>query len=81
MTTGIVSAVGRSITEDTAGGYAIANVIQTNTAINPGNSGGLLLNALGNVVGITTAIVSDSQGLRLRNSLKHHSTGNKFLNQ
>jgi S1-C subfamily serine protease len=63
MTTGIVSAVGRSITEDTAGGYAIANVIQTNTAINPGNSGGLLLNALGNVVGITTAIVSDSQGL------------------
>ncbi|HSV50327.1 MAG TPA: trypsin-like peptidase domain-containing protein, partial [Candidatus Acidoferrales bacterium] len=63
MTTGIVSAVGRSITEDTAGGYAIANVIQTNTAINPGNSGGLLLNAMGNVVGITTAIVSDSQGL------------------
>jgi S1-C subfamily serine protease len=63
MTTGIVSAVGRSITEDTASGYAIANVIQTNTDINPGNSGGLLLNAIGNVVGITTAIVSDSQGL------------------
>jgi Trypsin-like serine proteases, typically periplasmic, contain C-terminal PDZ domain len=63
MTTGVVSAVGRSITEDTAGGYAIANVIQTSTAINPGNSGGLLLNSLGNVVGITTAIVSDSQGL------------------
>ena len=63
MTTGVVSAIGRSITEDTAGGYAIANVIQTSTAINPGNSGGLLLNSLGNVVGITTAIVSDSQGL------------------
>lgn len=63
MTTGVVSAVGRSITEDTAGRYAIANVIQTNTAINPGNSGGLLLNSLGNVVGITTAIVSESQGL------------------
>lgn len=63
MTTGVVSATGRSITEDTAGGYAIANVIQTSTAINPGNSGGLLLNSLGNVVGITTAIVSDSQGL------------------
>lgn len=63
MTTGVVSAVGRSITENTAGGYAIANVIQTSTAINPGNSGGLLLNSLGNVVGITTAIVSDSQGL------------------
>ena len=63
MTTGVVSAVGRSITEDTAGGYAIANVIQTSTPINPGNSGGLLLNSMGNVVGITTAIVSDSQGL------------------
>jgi putative serine protease PepD len=63
MTTGIVSAVGRSIMEDATDRYAIANVIQTNTAINPGNSGGLLLNSLGNVVGITTAIVSDSQGL------------------
>lgn len=63
LTTGVVSATGRTITEDTAGGYAIANIIQTSTPINPGNSGGPLLNALGNVVGITTAIVSDSQGL------------------
>jgi S1-C subfamily serine protease len=63
LTTGVVSATGRSITEDTAGGYAIANIIQTSTPINPGNSGGLLLNAVGNVVGITTAIVSESQGL------------------
>jgi S1-C subfamily serine protease len=63
LTTGVVSATGRSITEDTAGGYAIADVIQTSTPINPGNSGGLLLNSLGNVVGITTAIVSQSQGL------------------
>ena len=63
LTTGIVSATGRTITEDTAGGFAIANIIQTSTPINPGNSGGPLLNAVGNVVGITTAIVSDSQGL------------------
>jgi S1-C subfamily serine protease len=63
LTTGVVSATGRSITESSAGGYSIANVIQTSTPINPGNSGGLLLNSLGNVVGITTAIVSDSQGL------------------
>lgn len=63
LTTGIVSAVGRTITEDTAGGFSIANIIQTSTPINPGNSGGPLLNALGNVVGITTAIVSESQGL------------------
>jgi S1-C subfamily serine protease len=63
LTTGEVSALGRSITEDTAGGYAIANIIQTSAPINPGNSGGPLLNAVGNVVGITTAIVSNSQGL------------------
>ncbi len=63
LTTGVVSALGRTITEDIAGNYAIANIIQTSTPINPGNSGGPLLNAAGNVVGITTAIVSNSQGL------------------
>ena len=63
LTTGVVSALGRTIIEDTAGGFAIANIIQTSTPINPGNSGGPLLNSVGNVVGITTAIVSDSQGL------------------
>jgi len=63
MTTGIVSALGRTITEDLTGGYAIANVIQTTTPLNPGNSGGPLLNYLGQVIGITTAIVSDSEGL------------------
>jgi S1-C subfamily serine protease len=63
LTTGIVSAKGRTITEDTAGGYAIPNIIQSSTPINPGNSGGPLLNAAGNVVGITTAILQDSQGL------------------
>ena len=62
MTTGIVSALGRTITEETSN-YAIANVIQTSTPINPGNSGGPLLNNQGEVVGITTAIVSDSQGV------------------
>ncbi len=64
LTTGVVSALGRSITEeDFAGGYSIANIIQTSTPINPGNSGGPLLNAIGKVVGVTTAIVSESQGL------------------
>jgi len=63
LTTGVVSALGRTITEDYAGGFSIANIIQTSAPINPGNSGGPLLNAVGNVVGITTAIVSDSQGL------------------
>ena len=64
LTTGVVSALGRSIMEeDYASGYSIANIIQTSTPINPGNSGGPLLNAVGNVIGITTAIVSESQGL------------------
>ena len=64
LTTGVVSALGRTLAEeDYAGGFAVANIIQTSTPINPGNSGGPLLNAVGKVVGITTAIVSDSQGL------------------
>lgn len=63
VTTGIVSALGRTITEDLSGGYPIANVIQTSTPINPGNSGGPLLNNQGQVVGITTAIVTDSEAL------------------
>lgn len=63
MTTGIVSALGRTITEEMTGSYPIANIIQTSAPINPGNSGGPLLNLQGQVVGITTAIISDSQGL------------------
>ncbi len=63
MTSGVVSALGRTITEEYTGGFAIANIIQTSTPINPGNSGGPLLNYCGKVVGITTAIVADSQGL------------------
>jgi S1-C subfamily serine protease len=63
MTIGIVSAIGRTITEETSGSYSIADVIQTTAPLNPGNSGGPLLNYKGQVVGITTAIVSGSQGL------------------
>jgi S1-C subfamily serine protease len=63
VTSGIVSALGRTITESTTGGYVIADCIQTTTPINPGNSGGPLLNYQGEVIGITTAIVTSSQGL------------------
>jgi S1-C subfamily serine protease len=63
MTVGIISALGRTMTETETGGYPIASVIQTSTAINPGNSGGPLLNYHGQVIGITTAIVTNSQGL------------------
>jgi len=63
LTTGVVSALNRTITEDYTGGFGIADIIQTSAPINPGNSGGPLLNYCGKVVGITTAIVQDSQGL------------------
>jgi len=63
MTTGIISALNRTITENIANGYEIADVIQTSTAINSGNSGGPLLNDQGQVIGITTAVVSNSEGL------------------
>jgi S1-C subfamily serine protease len=64
LTTGIISALGRTIVEGNSNtGIAIPDTIQTSTAINPGNSGGPLINLQGQVVGITTAAVSDSQGL------------------
>ncbi|MCW3996022.1 MAG: trypsin-like peptidase domain-containing protein [Candidatus Bathyarchaeota archaeon] len=66
LTTGVISALGRTITEDSAtsqNGQTIADIIQTSTAINPGNSGGPLLTYSGNVIGITTAGISNSQGL------------------
>jgi len=63
MSIGIVSALNRTITEEQTRSYPIANVIQTTAPLNPGNSGGPLLNLHGQVVGITTAIISDSQGL------------------
>ncbi len=63
ITVGIVSQVGRTFQEDTAGGFAIADTIQFSAAINPGNSGGPLLNGVGEVVGITTASTSGSEGL------------------
>jgi S1-C subfamily serine protease len=62
MSVGIISQLGRTI-RTTSGGYSIANIIQTTAPLNPGNSGGPLLNYRGQVVGITTAIVADSQGL------------------
>jgi S1-C subfamily serine protease len=61
VTSGIVSALGRTITESTTNGYAIADCVQITAPINPGNSGGPLLNYQGEVVGITTAIVTSSE--------------------
>jgi S1-C subfamily serine protease len=63
FTSGVISALGRTIQESTAGSYSISGVIQFSAPINPGNSGGPLLDSAGRVIGITTATVSGSQGL------------------
>jgi S1-C subfamily serine protease len=63
MTTGIISQLGRTIESSLAGNFLIANIIQTSVPINPGNSGGPLLDYKGEIVGITTAIIKDSNGL------------------
>jgi S1-C subfamily serine protease len=61
VTSGIVSAKGRSLTTD--GNQNLNILIQTDAAINPGNSGGPLLDTGANVVGINTAIAADSNGI------------------
>ena len=61
VTSGIVSGKGRDIAVN--GGTRINNLIQTDAAINPGNSGGPLADASGSVVGINTAVATDSSGI------------------
>ncbi len=65
VTTGIVSGIGRSIQAGSSdeGVEQLEGVIQTDAAINPGNSGGPLLDVLGNVVGINTAIDRNGQSV------------------
>ena len=58
LTTGIVSALDRSLNEEA--GNTIEHLIQTDAAINPGNSGGPLLDSAGELIGINTAIFSPS---------------------
>lgn len=59
LTTGIVSALDRSLASG-SGGPVIQHLIQTDAAINPGNSGGPLLDSAGRLIGINTAIYSPS---------------------
>ncbi len=59
MTTGIISALDRSIRGLTQ--FSIGSVIQTDAAINPGNSGGPLLNLQGEVIGVNSQIMSESR--------------------
>ena len=65
VTSGIISAKGRSADELSGGGQnsrgnQFQSFLQTDAAINPGNSGGPLVNMVGEVIGINTAIVSET---------------------
>ena len=61
VTAGIVSAKARSI-QILSGNYAVESFIQTDAVVNPGNSGGALINNKGELIGINTAIMSESGG-------------------
>ncbi|MDX1943109.1 MAG: trypsin-like peptidase domain-containing protein [Saprospiraceae bacterium] len=61
ITAGIVSAKARNI-NILKGQYSIESFIQTDAVVNPGNSGGALVNTRGELIGVNTAIISESGG-------------------
>jgi serine protease Do len=62
VTSGVLSAVGRTVPSERAG-QVFTDFLQTDASINPGNSGGPLVNILGEVIGINTAIIQGASGI------------------
>jgi S1-C subfamily serine protease len=64
VTSGVISGTHRSLpggtSDNTQGVYPLVNVIQTDAAINPGNSGGALVDRTGRLIGVNSAIYSDT---------------------
>lgn len=61
VTFGIISAVGRTVTEPSGPANVIPNMLQTSAEINPGNSGGALVDINGNLIGIPTLAATDPE--------------------
>jgi serine protease Do len=62
VTSGVLSAVGRTVPSE-RGERVFTDFLQTDASINPGNSGGPLVNILGEVIGINTAIIQGASGI------------------
>ncbi len=62
VTSGIISSLNRPVTTGSAGAESYVNAIQTDAAINPGNSGGALVDSLGRIIGVNSAIATLSSG-------------------